>query len=396
MSIKKILLGGIPLGCNNIGDEAIINSVCQIFHRLFPSAELTVMTDDTVDVAWCSKRLRGPLYGFNKDFPASEFASFVKNYDCYVWAGATGLSDYPQVATELLNQSFAAGVPAIVWNVGMNSELNPAFFRVGGKRKALLRFGGALFFGKDSLVALYDCWHVKRMRRKIKKSLSRTALVIVRDPESVEVLHQLGFNGAIAGADSAILQENASQKYLERDARFRTIGLCISAQSELKQMEELVIMLNKFLERTDIRFAFIPMNLKTDGELLNKIREKCADKSRILLMDKSDDPGVIQDIASQCDVVISSRLHLLILCGNVDTPMIGIARGSKVNNFLNNYNLQAIGSVDECDFNALTREVLRLLAEKEEFQKQSKRVHQKLLKRLAYAEEQLQKTVNVI
>ncbi|MFA6816348.1 MAG: polysaccharide pyruvyl transferase family protein, partial [Lentisphaeria bacterium] len=251
MSIKKILLGGIPLGCNNIGDEAIINSVCQIFHRLFPSAELTVMTDDTVDVAWCSKRLRGPLYGFNKDFPASEFASFVKNYDCYVWAGATGLSDYPQVATELLNQSFAAGVPAIVWNVGMNSELNPAFFRVGGKRKALLRFGGALFFGKDSLVALYDCWHVKRMRRKIKKSLSRTALVIVRDPESVEVLHQLGFNGAIAGADSAILQENASQKYLERDARFRTIGLCISAQSELKQMEELVIMLNKFLERTD-------------------------------------------------------------------------------------------------------------------------------------------------
>ena len=40
----KILLGGVPFGSGNIGDEAILGCVVNIFQRNFPDAELAVAT----------------------------------------------------------------------------------------------------------------------------------------------------------------------------------------------------------------------------------------------------------------------------------------------------------------------------------------------------------------
>ena len=42
----KILLGGIPLGCDNIGDEAIIAGVVKMLKESVPGVELTVATAD--------------------------------------------------------------------------------------------------------------------------------------------------------------------------------------------------------------------------------------------------------------------------------------------------------------------------------------------------------------
>ena len=42
----KILLGGIPLGCDNIGDEAIVAAVVGMLKEDIPGVELTVATAD--------------------------------------------------------------------------------------------------------------------------------------------------------------------------------------------------------------------------------------------------------------------------------------------------------------------------------------------------------------
>ena len=47
----KILLGGVPLGCDNIGDEAIIASVVTLLRKIVPDAELTVCTRDRENTA---------------------------------------------------------------------------------------------------------------------------------------------------------------------------------------------------------------------------------------------------------------------------------------------------------------------------------------------------------
>ena len=42
----RILLGGIPLGCDNIGDEAIVACVVRLLKESIPGVKLTVATAD--------------------------------------------------------------------------------------------------------------------------------------------------------------------------------------------------------------------------------------------------------------------------------------------------------------------------------------------------------------
>ena len=174
----KILLGGIPLGCDNIGDEAIIACVVRMLKESLPGAELTVATADPSTAALLGVRTVPP-YGFaGNGFDG--FAGEVRAHDAYVWCGATGLSDYPHVALELLETAQAAGVPAFVWGVGMDDELNPVFFWASGKRRALLSAFGLLGWYERRLRA--------RLERRIARVLPKCRGVWLRDPQSASML----------------------------------------------------------------------------------------------------------------------------------------------------------------------------------------------------------------
>ena len=61
--------------------------------------------------------------------------------------------------------------------------------------------------------------------------------------------------------------------------------------------------------------------------------------------------------AAECDVVLSSRLHLLILAANAGTPGLGIARGSKLANWLANFGRSVEGSVYDCKWDKVAEHV---------------------------------------
>ena len=67
------------------------------------------------------------------------------------------------------------------------------------------------------------------------------------------------------------------------------------------------------------------------------------------------------------DLIVSSRLHLLIFASILGVPIIGVSRGSKVDSFLRPLGLHAAGSTEECDFGWLLNETERLLANRDEF-----------------------------
>ncbi|MDD3886318.1 MAG: polysaccharide pyruvyl transferase family protein, partial [Victivallaceae bacterium] len=95
----KILVGGVPFGCNNIGDEAILGCALKIFRRYFPDDDFTVSTGTPEITAKKLNVHTVPLYGFTPDSrPATEFEDFIRGFDLYIWAGSTGLSDYPQLS----------------------------------------------------------------------------------------------------------------------------------------------------------------------------------------------------------------------------------------------------------------------------------------------------------
>ena len=221
----KILLGGIPLGCDNIGDEAIIAGVVKMLKESLPGVELTVATADPATAELLGVGVVPP-FGF-AGHGLDGFEGVVRRQDAYIWCGATGLSDYPHVALDLLETAQNAGIATFIWGVGMDDELNPVFFKAGGKRRLVLRCLG--------LIGWYERRLRDRLAHRIAAILPRCRGVWLRDPQSAAMLASLGFADAGIAADTAILLGNGPDKrhaaddtqLAAPDSR-HALGLCIS------------------------------------------------------------------------------------------------------------------------------------------------------------------------
>ena len=361
----KILLGGIPLGCDNIGDEAIIAAVVRMLKDSTPGVELTVATADESTSSLLGVKVVPP-YGF-ADRPLDGFAETVKNHDAYVWCGATGLSDYPHIALDLLEIAQNAGIPTYIWGVGMDDELNPVFFKAHGKRRMLLSLFG--------LVGWYERRLRDRLRRRISSILPRCKGVWLRDPQSAAMLAQAGFANADIAADTAMLLRPSNPQPPQTSNPSRTLGLCISSQRQVADLAGLSRLIDA-VRNSGAKVLGIPMNPKTDRALLERLGVECI---------PGDTPDAVMNAAARCDVVLSSRLHLLILAANAGTPGLGIARGSKLANWLSNFNRAVEGSVFDCDWDKVASHVLDALEDSGEWAAVRDRVYAELRARLESA-----------
>ena len=225
----KILLGGIPLGCDNIGDEAIIAGVVRMLKESIPGVELAVATADEATADLLGVRVIPP-FGF-AGRTLDGFADAVRAYDAYIWCGATGLSDYPHVALDLLETAQKSDVSTFVWGVGMDDQLNPVFFRVQGKRRMLLSILG--------LVGWYERRMRQRLSRRFAAILPRCKGVWLRDPQSTDMLASMGYPNASVAADTAILLATPSlvTRHSSLVTSSRTLGLCISTQRQVADLD---------------------------------------------------------------------------------------------------------------------------------------------------------------
>ena len=352
----KVLLGGIPLGCDNIGDEAIIACVVKMLKDSLPGVELTVATADPATAARLGVAVVQP-YGF-AGCGQEGFVETVRQHDAYVWCGATGLSDYPNVALDLLETAQRAGVATFIWGVGMDDELNPVFFKIYGMKRALLSLFG--------LVGWYERRLVEKLRSRIAAILPRCRGIWLRDPQSARMLTTMGFQGAGIAADTAILLGDSkpeprnpepgtpNSKLETLNSKRPTLGLCISTQRQVADLEGLKKMIAA-VRAAGAQVLGIPMNTKTDRALLERLGVECI---------AGDTPEAVIEAAAGCSVVLSSRLHLLILAANVGTPILGIARGSKLANWLANFGRVVEGSVSDCDWEKVTAHVLDALQDR--------------------------------
>ena len=370
----RILLGGIPLGCDNIGDEAIVSCVVKMLKESLPGVELTVATADLTTAGRLGVAV-APLYGFTREYPVPNpsLCRLFSHYDAYVWCGATGLSDYPHVGLGLLEIAQKAGIPTFVWGVGMDDELNPVFFKAAGKRRALLRLFG--------LVGCYERLLRARLRRRIAETLPRCKGVWVRDPQSAAMLASMGFRYADVAADTAILLSGDPGRAVAPRPPHTppNLGLCISTQRQVADLEG-VCRLIAAVRASGARVLGIPMNVKTDRELLERLGVACIPGTT---------PEAVAEAAATCDVVLSSRLHLLILAANVGTPGLGIARGSKLANWLSNFGQTVVGSVFDCDWNQATARVLDMLADRGDWDAVRAAAYERLTARLEKARAEL-------
>jgi len=394
----KILLGGVPFGCDNIGDEAILASVIGLVRGIRPDADLVVSTGDRAGTERKFGLKTVPLYGFDPAVPAERLAEALDGVDYYIWAGATGLSDYPEMACTLLETAQAKNVRTVVWNVGMNDVFNPAFFTLHGKKKTI-----SDAVKKCCGFDLEQCWierRVRSIRQRLAQTLGRCDLIVLRDPKSLDVLRMCApFPDAVAGADTAILQKQCAPEALPWSASNREVfqsasarlAVCVSEQNQIREFDLFTGWLDGMVEKhPGLLIVTIPMNPKTDFRVMEKMKRQSKHPDRILSL-RFLEPEEVQAVAAECSVIVSSRLHLLILGLNNLVPGVGIARGSKIEYFLSRFGLTTAGTTDDLDLPRLTESVEWALAHQDEFKKRAASVRAGLLADLKQAESLLRR-----
>lgn len=398
----KVLLGGVPFGRDNIGDESILENVVKIVREQQPDAEITVSTDDGDATSEKLGVETVELFGFAPTYSRERMRWVLENNDVFIWSGATGLSDYPEIPVEMMRIAQRAGRKTVLWGVGMNENLNPAKYKVlPGKRRTILRLGSALTLGILDLVAWEERRRERRARSKIGTALAAADLAALRDPESVQAARKCGaLPDLIVGADSALIQEaadwrdvslpDALKKRLEDDNP--KVGICISAQREVENRANLIAFFDRLVAEGN-SLVLIPMNPVTDLKLMAGLKGEMERPEGAIVIEGIREPGEITAIAGRMDCVISSRLHLLILASTRHVPVIGISRGSKVDNFLRPFGLEPAGSVEDCDFDYLYEETMRLMRDRDAFQERSRAVREDLLKRLDRAQRLLKEVL---
>ena len=396
----KIFLGGVPFGCDNIGDEAILASVIGLVRGICPDAELIVSTGDRAGTERKFGLKTVPLYGFDPAVPAERLGEALDGVDYYIWAGATGLSDYPEMACTLLETAQAKGVRTIVWGVGMNDVFNPAFFTLHGMKKKIAHIVKTCC-GFD----MEKRWierRVRNVRQRLANTLGRCDLIVLRDSKSLAVLRLCAlFPDAVAGADTAILQKQCapdalpwteSERDLFRSAPVR-MAVCVSEQNRIREFDKFTEWLDGMLEtHPGMIVATIPMNPKKDFRVMEEMKQRSKHPDRILSL-RFLEPEEVQAVAAECSVIVSSRLHLLILGLNNLVPGVGIARGSKIEYFLSRFGLATAGNTDDLDLPRLTESVEKALAHQDEFKRHAASVRAGMLADLGQAEALLKQTL---
>lgn len=366
----RILLAGVPFGCGNVGDEAILECAVRIFREACPGAGITAGTRDGKRTAQRLGIETCGLLGFYGDVSPAETSEIVAAHDCVVWCGATGLSDYPEVTVELMRLAQQLGKKTILWGVGMNDELNPAFYRIQpGKRRLLLEALSAVSLRSVDAIAVEERRRNNRARRKIAACVDAADLVVARDARSRDEVLKCGVaREVVVGADSAILMQPATLENMPLAPGVRDLllsgapkmGLCVSAQGAIAKEQELAVCLDEIASEANVYIVGIPMNPLTDSALMARLGGLMPSRDRMLVLTGEYRPAEVLAIASRMNVIVSSRLHLLIFAAIAGVPIVGVSRGSKVDTFLRPFGRSTVGSVHECDFRALKNEVLSL------------------------------------
>lgn len=317
--MKKILISGY-YGFGNSGDDALLMSIIKDFKSKGLKDKITVLSANPTETK--------KTYGVNAANRLNPFSLLFHFVTCrmFISGGGTLIQD-------------------------------------GTSTKSLIYYlsliKAACFFGKKTMLYANGIGPIskEKNRKRVKKILSKTDVITVRDERSLEELKNLGINGPEIKltADPVFMLDNTEniddliKKYSLSNM------MCVSVR-KVKNIndERLISVVADALDYASKKYGKQPVLLPLQGrdadiskKIISKMREKA-----ILINEKLSVYQVLSLVAHS-DLCIGMRLHMLIYaaCGGV--PIIGIVYDPKVSGFME-YARQNLYT----DVSMLTREKL--------------------------------------
>ncbi len=289
-TLATVVIGGY-FGCGNLGDDAILQSFIEYTRTHYPDMHIVALTKNPRRDA-----RRFGVRCHNRKNPLSLISAFLRA------------------------DAFLCGGGSLLQNVTGRLSLYYYLFML-----CLSRRCGALSI---LFAAGIGPLHGKRAQRLTRKVLSRCAYLSLRDAESLRFLQILGIDSAMLhlGADAALLlpPPPVSRTYaiLKRiDVAQNRRYVCVSLKSGRQAADScriIIAALRMLCREEDLLPVFLPLD---QGDVA--INKEAASRlgGRLLIADEATD---VTAILRNAEILVSMRLHGLILATTVALPSVGI------------------------------------------------------------------------
>lgn len=363
--VKSILIGGVPYGYGNLGDEAILSCIVQGCRQVCPEVEISVLTGRPSETERYLKVRAVPLRlgeGPGEFAWSRELLRAFWEHDLFILGGANGLSECPQMPLKMICMAKLLGKKVMLYGVGLDS-IRHQFLPNRPWKRRLCRAADTLLGRPGRFQSLYEDARTGLIRWCVRVICNRVDLMSVRDAESAALLREYGVRTPPihVTADPALLLDREADNHpvgalppLERKG---LIGVGISGEQAPPPPVQKAIaqVLDYLVQRYRVRIIFISINPYTDPVLMGAIRDYMEERQEAEILMGQLTPEKLLRILRQTDLIISSRLHLLLMGFVCNVPCVGLSRGRemKIDKFLHRLGLEAVGDVREIDASRL-------------------------------------------
>jgi polysaccharide pyruvyl transferase CsaB len=343
----RVLIAG-AYGKDNIGDESILSGIAQDIRATLPAARITVLT-------WAPEPT-AHLLGVRTVRPTvGSVLREIARTDIILCGGGSILAEYynPQASLPEQLKGFP-GYPLSVLTLGKLWRRKVMVYAVGVEPMASPWF-----------------------RRWTALSLKMADAFTVRDLASKQLLGEWGDNsGVTVTVDPAF---NLSPLPAEEAAELlRVAGLalpdgapCIGISMAYEprfvrcldeQLDFLVQLAQGLVEEWGAYIVLIPMNIRPDldREGLSRIAGRLP-AGNVTLLEGASQPAEILAVLSRLDLVISSRMHSLILAAVANVPCAALSRGPKIDAFARQFGTEPIARAEDLDLAGARARIGRIL-----------------------------------
>lgn len=308
----------------NMGDDAVFTALLDGIHRHLPPSRVYVLADNEREIL---RRYRvdgtASIFEYYKPAHLPTVMRFLRESDLMVYGGGD-LINGNVASTTLIALAKRLGVPVMCCGVGVLPIASP------------------------------------RRRRLTVSALNAVDLITVRDAESKSRLEAMGVDRppVHVTADPAFMLSSRWPTLPSLDASHggsaMTVGINIRTQDAMYSdyarwdrdacVRTFRAVCDRLIRERDARILFIPMEAYDrrkryhhhvfDDVLGREIREGLERPERFVIIDGLLSPEELKALLGTVDLLVSMRLHTLLLASEFGIPMVAFDYAPKVRSFM--------------------------------------------------------------
>jgi len=360
--MKKVLLIGARLH-GNLGGPLILNSVLEILRKIDSSIVFTYLSPDPKDAIFARE------YNINiKSMPIGRRTGIIK-----------GLFT-------LFREILRADIVLDVWGLEFSDTLNYSFMN---KFLEGFHYFIAKLTGKPIIKIPADMGPFNNLWNRVfaKIYLNMASLIFVRSIETKKLLRKLGIRAPIyVCPDVAFYCDMGTRLLRKTKEQGILIGVSIShttLRNTRKKGKYLSLLLNaiEYLlsKYKDVRIVLIPNEVYEEKQLddmtlslitLNLINPRYRARIAIYRPRKILDIRDMRNLVRQCDLIIASRYHMLVLSLTECIPAIVFSWPHKYKGLMKLYGMEEhVYNINTVSFKEFKASIDKILQRKTEIQK---------------------------